>query len=138
MKNFIKWLKEKKGIILCDTYIDEYEKSLNIDVLSINDVLEHVAKIYNVTVLDLKMIREGRFRGNNQITLAKGMLVKCVLSNPKLKMFSTVNVYEKLFGQKKDHSTAFYWREYSPPVTEFKLYYDLTKWIDSHKINWND
>lgn len=137
LEGFRNWLQEEKGIILCQSYTKEYEDYLIENKINKKELIEFVAQLYGVDVLDIMMAREGRKRGNNRITMAKGHLVKYVLSKPDL-AFNLSDVYKKLFGYSKDHSTAFYWREYYIPPLEFKFYHELTKFIESHNIQWND
>jgi len=49
---------------------------------------------------------------------------------------TTSNVYQKIFGFPKDHSTAIYWRDQEFTLDDLRLYQSLHKFLDNKEIVW--
>lgn len=131
---FQKWLKEEKDIDI-SSYVKEYKTT---KYLTKEDIFLYLASLFDLSIYDiLKPPKKARDRGgNNFIPTARGMLVKWVLLNHNKNVFSSTNVYYKIFGFHIDHSTALYFKNKEYINKEQKIYNKLKAYLESQEIKW--
>jgi hypothetical protein len=130
-----RWLIETKNMNI-QPQIDEYLEKFKKPIISIREAVDYAAMLCIVKPQELytspKTIKE---RVSNRHALARGFIVKYVLSK-NLFGITTSNVYQKIFGFPKDHSTAIYWRDQEFTLDDLRLYQSLHKFLDNKEIVW--
>jgi hypothetical protein len=137
-ETFIKynqWLLEEKGVNICDAWAEEYVVSRS--CITKKDVIIELARIFGVHYIDLVTLRKPYKRGTNDIALAKGMLVKYILVHD-IEEFHESTIYEQVFGTKKHRTTIIHHRDKDHVGEEGRKYLQLSNFIESHNVSWND
>lgn len=134
IEDYCDWLKNVKGIDLTEQY-NEYQTLLLTSTITINDILVKMSRIYDIKYTDIIKVPKGKQRISNDVAIAKGNLVKYVLEN-RIKGFNTSNVYLKLFGYRKDHSTAIHHKYNEYAGEDLKKYKQLCEYLNKNIILW--
>lgn len=135
LEDFNDWLTKNKDVDL-KYYIDEYLYQYIRPSITIKDVVKYSAMLCIVKPEELytapKTIKE---RITNRHALARGFVVKYVLEK-NVSSITTSNVFQKIFGFPKDHSTAIYWRDQDFKLDDLRIYKLLCKHLDGKDIIW--
>ena len=136
LEHYNKWLLEHKNIDLTDIY-EDYKTELKLNVKTLDDVLDYLCLLTDVTKFQLLTdYGKGKRGGNNKIPRVRGFLVKAVLSTD-IEEFNSQNVYKKLFNVVKDHSTALHFKSYTEFFgKELEIYTKLQDYIKAYTIIW--
>jgi hypothetical protein len=136
LEHYNQWLLEHKNIDLTDSYQD-YKTELKLNVKTLDDVLDYLCLLTDVTKFQLLTdYGKGKRGGNNKIPRVRGYLVKAVLSTD-IEEFNSQNVYKKLFNIVKDHSTALHFKSYTEFFgKELEIYTKLQDYIKAYTIIW--
>lgn len=129
------WLLESKGIDLSNEY-EEYKTLIGKPKKTLEELLRYLAMIHIVNYEELSLIKPGKSRGSNNLVRARGHLVKYVTENGVLG-FNLSNVYVKIFGVSKDHSTASHHKGQEFAGEELAKYKSLCNYIQNHEIDWS-
>lgn len=135
LEKFNKWLIDNENMNI-QPQITEYLSKLEVPKVTIKEVVNYVAMLCIVKPEELymppKTLRE---RVSNKHALARGFLVKYILLK-NLSNITTVNVYQKIFGFPKDHSTAIHWKQQEFTLDDLRVYNLLCKYLDGKEIVW--
>lgn len=135
LEKFNRWLIDNKNMNI-QPQITEYLSKLEVPKVTIKEAVDYIAMLCIVKPQELyiapKTIKE---RVSNKHALARGFLVKYVLSR-NLAGITTVNVYQKIFGFPKDHSTAIHWKQQEFTLDDLRVYNLLCKYLDGKEIVW--
>jgi hypothetical protein len=136
LEHYNQWLLENKNIDLTDNY-EEYKFELKKTIKTLDDVLEYVCELTNITKFQLLADYGKRMRGgSNKIPRIRSYLVKAVLCND-IEVFTSKNVYKKLFNIIKDHSTALHFKNgVDYHAGELQIYNKIQDYITKHTIIW--
>ena len=135
LEKFNRWLIDNKNMNI-QPQITEYLSKLEVPKVTIKEAVDYIAMLCIVKPQELyiapKTIKE---RISNKHALARGFLVKYVLCRNVFGV-TTSNVYQKIFGFPKDHSTAIYWRDQEFTLDDLRIYQTLCKFLDNKEIVW--
>lgn len=131
-----KWLLDNKNIDLSLEY-NEYLAELKSVVKTLDDVLDYLCELNNITKKQLLFQYGSKSRGgSNKIPRIRGSLVKAVLLNYP-KDFKSKNVYKKLFNVYKDHSTGLHFKNHTEFYgKELEIYKKIENYIKTYNIKW--
>jgi hypothetical protein len=136
LEHYNQWLLENKNIDLTDSY-EDYKLDLKQTIKNLDDVLDYVCELTNITKFQLLADYGKRMRGgSNKIPRIRSYLVKAVLCND-IEVFNSKNVYKKLFNIIKDHSTALHFKNgVDYHARELEIYNKIQDYIKKHTIQW--
>ena len=136
LEHYNQWLLENKNIDLTDSY-EDYKLDLKQTIKNLDDVLDYVCELTNITKFQLLADYGKRMRGgSNKIPRIRSYLVKAVLCND-IEVFNSKNVYKKLFNIIKDHSTALHFKNgVDYHARELEIYNKIQDYIKKHTIIW--
>jgi len=136
LEHYNQWLLENKNIDLTDIY-EDYKFELKQTIKNLDDVLDYVCELTNITKFQLLADYGKRMRGgSNKIPRIRSYLVKAVLCND-IEVFNSKNVYKKLFNIIKDHSTALHFKNgVDYHARELEIYNKIQDYIKKHTIQW--
>jgi hypothetical protein len=136
LEHYNQWLLENKNIDLADSY-EDYKLDLKQTIKNLDDVLDYVCELTNITKFQLLADYGKRMRGgSNKIPRIRSYLVKAVLCND-IEVFNSKNVYKKLFNIIKDHSTALHFKNgVDYHARELEIYNKIQDYIKKHTIIW--
>ena len=136
LEHYNQWLLEHKSIDLTDSY-EDYKLDLKQTIKNLDDVLEYVCDLTNITKFQLLADYGKRSRGgSNKIPRIRGYLVKAILTIG-IEEFNCKNIYKKLFNIIKDHSTALHFKNgVDYHAKELQIYNKIQEYIKNHTIKW--
>jgi hypothetical protein len=136
LEHYNQWVLEHKNIDLTDSY-EDYKFELKQTIKTLDDVLDYVCELTNITKFQLLADYGKRMRGgSNKIPRIRSYLVKAVLCND-IEVFNSKNVYKKLFNIIKDHSTALHFKNgVDYHARELEIYNKIQDYIKKHTIQW--
>jgi hypothetical protein len=138
LESFAEWLWKEKSLSIFDD-LEEYFKSNSKPKKTFDEFLEFLAVIAMSNAADLK--RKTKIRRSGRI---RGYIVHYILHN-RTKLFTlgydftSMNVFDKLFGFHFDHATALYYKNDVVLMgEELKIYNKMVDYINSYDIQWYD
>jgi hypothetical protein len=133
LEDFNRWLIENKNVNILP-HVQEYLNTYYKPTITINDIINYSAMISIVRPEELLIPpKKPRSRVSNNICFARGIIVKYLLLLGKYNL-QTNNIYKKLFGFSKDHSTAIYWRDMEFTLDDKRKYDALCKYLHNKDI----
>jgi hypothetical protein len=135
LEDFNRWLIENKNVNILP-HVQEYLNNYYKPTITVMDIINYSAMLCIVRPEELLTPpKKPKSRVSNNICFARGIIVKYLLLLGKYDL-RTNNIYKKIFGFPKDHSTAIHWRDMEFTLDDKRKYEALCKYLKNKEILW--